>query len=1055
MEKFETRKIVPIAAMISAGKSKLLNVILNINFLESKSGIGTKFVNILRYNPDIAQPIFYHLIIKNEKGKYSFFKDNEYKIIEGGEKIMEENMKINKELYEKETIDYNNIFYVTEINSLGFIKDANYMLTHDLCDIPGLSEYQTQNKTNDQQKEEAKENQEDLEEQLKKGQEFGMVYIPKTLEKEKGLFKKTTKEEDDIFYDMNIDNESTYITEIYKRIKKYIDGAIIVLSIENYYFTQNIEIIAKLHKVIEKKIKNFLIILNKIDLSQDPKNDIDSCKGFLFNAFPKCKTFNLNLNTFIPISAIQLQNELLMEQSFTHLLYYYFYDFKKNIMNQRLLGSTISYKDTFIEYLRDLLKKINISKQDIDNGIDELNNKEDTSKLNEEIKNIVNYIKQISKGELEIGIDIDDIITNDDEDDDEDFLTSLKSSKSLNDKNIDHVDPISIIKMIYILHKKKELIPQKSYETQKLLNYFTNVEEDDELNSYNDLEKTVNNIDLNNKIIESLNLFNKEFQTSNSDMEQIQHLSNEVEKLIEYLKIYDVIFIPFLGASNAGKSTIINGIIGRDLLPCDLRECTKRGIIIKYAEGESIIKNADFIEEDFSNKKYYYFKSDYTIGRGEEQIQQTLRGLNYKFNDKEEDSFYYIKTRIKLFDDLGLDKSLRDMIYLIDFPGYGTGNFFEKGICDKVMSICNSFIFVSRNSVIKSKETKYALDSFIKAKENKMKFSSQLIRSSLFVFNIDISQTSNQEDLDKAKKDIKELIRGVEEKDIKLSFFNAKYYLNFCSVYNYFNNWEKSMRNEYDNYSKMNSGFFISADETKINSTFPKHLLDLLIEKVGKFNVKIKKSQKYDKEIEECVIKFLKEIGEENNQNRNNIIKLASFCKENIYKFNLYEESNVQSFKDVLKSQIEYVNEKKQNELRDSIHNILSILDLFFGKNFEKKEKDIKEINNFEEKMKESKVEIQSLIKDNISKNKEIIKDFKSIILLSLYEKKRSLGELLKKSGYEAIVQEINEEIEKNMKNLIISIQNQVGNNDIKCIFAKEYVQPPVQVLNLLSCRFV
>ena len=79
---------------------------------------------------------------------------------------------------------------------------------------------------------------------------------------------------------------------IYKRIKDHIDGAIIVLSVENYYFRQNTEIIAKLHKIIEKKIKNFLIILNKIDLSTNPKFDIESCKGNLFNEFPKCKTFN-------------------------------------------------------------------------------------------------------------------------------------------------------------------------------------------------------------------------------------------------------------------------------------------------------------------------------------------------------------------------------------------------------------------------------------------------------------------------------------------------------------------------------------------------------------------------------------------------------------------------------------------------------------------------------------------------------------------------------------------------------------------------------------------
>ena len=61
---------------------------------------------------------------------------------------------------------------------------------------------------------------------------------------------------------------------------------------------------------------------------------------------------------------------------------------------------------------------------------------------------------------------------------------------------------------------------------------------------------------------------------------------------IEFLKIYDVILIPFLGISNSGKTTIINGMLGDDILPTDLKECTKRGIIIRYYEGEMNIKKA-------------------------------------------------------------------------------------------------------------------------------------------------------------------------------------------------------------------------------------------------------------------------------------------------------------------------------------------------------------------------------------------------------------------------------------------------------------------------------
>ena len=100
-------------------------------------------------------------------------------------------------------------------------------------------------------------------------------------------------------------------------------------------------------------------------------------------------------------------------------------------------------------------------------------------------------------------------------------------------------------------------------------------------------------------------------------------------------------------------------------------------------------------------------KKEITNGRGIKQVTDTLKGLNYEFTDIEEDSFYYIETNIRLFNDLKLDDSLKRMIYLIDFPGYGTNNKFIKNkIYQKFLSICNSFIFVVRNSVIKENSTK-------------------------------------------------------------------------------------------------------------------------------------------------------------------------------------------------------------------------------------------------------------------------------------------------------------------------------------------------------------
>jgi hypothetical protein len=193
LKKIEIKKLVPVAAKISSGKSKLLNTLLNIKFLECKAGITTKFINILRYNPKIEKPIFYHLKInKNEQeDKYYFYKDLSREIYEGEEKIIEANKNINKKLKNEKNLNYEEIFYLLEINSEPFIKDKEYLESHYLCDIPGLSEYQ-ENQNNEKEKDENEEHKEEenkilnekekFEEIEKKGKEIGMIYEDKKRE---------------------------------------------------------------------------------------------------------------------------------------------------------------------------------------------------------------------------------------------------------------------------------------------------------------------------------------------------------------------------------------------------------------------------------------------------------------------------------------------------------------------------------------------------------------------------------------------------------------------------------------------------------------------------------------------------------------------------------------------------------------------------------------------------------------------------------------------------------------------------------------------------------
>ena len=61
----EIKNLCPMIAMISAGKTSLLKVLFDIDYLESSPGIGTKFVTIIRYNPEVgSNPKFYHLLLK-------------------------------------------------------------------------------------------------------------------------------------------------------------------------------------------------------------------------------------------------------------------------------------------------------------------------------------------------------------------------------------------------------------------------------------------------------------------------------------------------------------------------------------------------------------------------------------------------------------------------------------------------------------------------------------------------------------------------------------------------------------------------------------------------------------------------------------------------------------------------------------------------------------------------------------------------------------------------------------------------------------------------------
>ena len=1055
--KIEERKIVPIAAMVSTGKSKILNILFNIEFLECKAGIGTKFVNILRYNPNIEKPIFYHLLCKEkEDGEYVFYKDPVSEPIIGEEDIIEENKNINNILSAKLDMNYEEIFYMTELNDVGFIKDKEYLLTHDLCDIPGLSEYQNNDNNTKEENDLPKENNnpkkddDTFEDLLEKGKQFGLVYKPKKpIETEQNNNQATNdykEEQDDLYYKIDVKNEKTYTTEVFKRIKNYIDGAIIVLSIENYYFIENFEIIIKLYKIINKEFHNFLIILNKIDLSTNTITDIEKCKGLFLKYFPKCKTFNFNLNTFVPLSAIQVQNELLMKTSFKHLIKYHFYNYASLIKQDKLINGTPHCK-TFINHLLDFITNVTPikKKQTIENQVEEFSKSEENEKCENEIRLTIRELEDTFKADdLNIGISEEEISTL--EDDNNNSFENFESETNNDDDDINNLKPSYIIKMIYILFKEKKFLPPISDNTNKLLNYFT-IKNLQKIQIFKENEKS-EITKLNNDIIDQLKVFCQEIKNSKTQNEKFENITNELIRIIEFLKIYDVIFIPFLGPSNAGKSTIINGIIGYEILPSDLNECTKRGIIIKYwPSDEPSIRKANFKEEHFLGQINYYFEAGNLIGTGIKQVKDTLKGLNYEFNEKEEDSFYYIKTKIKLFDDLEFDDSLKNMIYLIDLPGFGTENVFEKEIYNKVLSICNSFIFVVRNSVIKDKTNQQMVKRiFEQAKNQKKVFISKFLKSCLFIFNNDKDQSTTQEDLDIARKDIRYLLNNndsnndvLEDDDIKACFFNAKYYFNYCSNYNYFFNINELFEMEHKNYLEAKCNLYKQPNNKKINpnNSFFDYLYNILLSKVkNEFKEKISRNQSINENIKSIANEKINKIKNEDttdiptNQNKNKILQLLSFGQENISKIKTLKESGVENIKNALSFQINFINKSKQGKLHEELNNVIDLLDMFFRRDFSERKKDLTRIDEFKINMKYVKEGLDLLIKKNKEKAQMLEDNYIDEVIESLNSKKNDLEQLLKNDKKEGVLERINQEIFSSLESLHQKLIQYIESNE-------------------------
>ena len=144
-EKIKSKYAVTIIGMISSGKSMFLNSLLGLDLLESKEGVTTKFVCIIRHNKSLNNPKFYHVKLKKDENSenYSFIKDGEESY--GNQNILKIISNINTEESKQVEPNYENLFYVLE-TKITNISNEKFLENYGFYDIPGLYESFTDRK---------------------------------------------------------------------------------------------------------------------------------------------------------------------------------------------------------------------------------------------------------------------------------------------------------------------------------------------------------------------------------------------------------------------------------------------------------------------------------------------------------------------------------------------------------------------------------------------------------------------------------------------------------------------------------------------------------------------------------------------------------------------------------------------------------------------------------------------------------------------------------------------------------------------------------------------
>jgi len=794
-------------------------------------------------------------------------------------------------------------------------------------------------------------------------------------------------------------NESgvDYISKYFIILKDFIKFCLIIFSVEKYNSIDAIKIINKVKENIYVPIENFLLILNKIDIIKNEKI------GELLHDFKKVflneDSFSCYRNKIVPVSSLNLKSEIQIGTNFYHFLNYYFIEYTKKYCESEL---------SFLKYIGNKMNSLNDEKKNLlKSGSQNLKD----CTMNDIKNDILAFIKE--KKSQGFGINID--------------LSSLKDLK--------------IIKFFYICFKQNFFDYKISDSFKEINNYFNSIEDFSfpKLNiNESNIQKYIYDDTQEQKILNDLDNFFKDTFNSKNLIKFgniVPLLNNDFKVLNNYVHNSCLEYIPILGVSNSGKSSFINCLIQKDILTCDSKECTRRGIIIRYIEEKDKISLYSIKFKSFENlgNIYYYYEKNLLLSDKFEEIKEIIAILNESFPKNEEDSFLLIEINIKCFDEINIKSEIKKNICIIDFPGHNTSNnlFFKKNIYQNVLKMSSFFIYINSGKAFMEEANKELLSKLYK-EVIKIRIGDispqQFIDLSLFIFNKVDFLEEKERNLNGVQDEIKEII-GIKDQykeKISCSFFSSLLYHNFllkkesCKIDNIialFNLYYLNFKKQYDE----NDDLF---DEREEN--FTEYLKISLLKKINsefnEFPISGPKEKKdiVSTEIYKNINTYMEDIYKENKLKKeenyeDNILGICKYLilyKENITKINDYKNSYASQTLEEMCKKIIKSSTLKNQEYINHLERFFYFMNIFFrieSTDFE----NIKAKEDFEKVAKDTLKNIENIFDE--FQGQKIIEEFKKNIFDFIEEKRKSYKQLKtkNKNNISNVISIVEKEIDK------------------------------------------